>query len=157
MRKAPSNTDDVIDSRDVIERIEELESELGAVHGAQTESRETNLEFEEWLLAVRADASPAHENEHNREVEELQELRSLADQCDHVSDWVHGETLIRESHFTDYIEQLIDDCYEMPKEMKSGGWPWRHVSFDFEAAAEEAKVDYSEVTFWGETYLIHDC
>lgn len=90
----------------------------------------------------------------NLAVEKLEELRSLAAQCDHVSDWNHGETLIRESHFTVYIEQLIDDCYEMPKEMKSENWPWRHMSVDFEAAAEEAKGDYIEVTFWGETYFI---
>jgi hypothetical protein len=43
----------------------------------------------------------------------------------------------------------------MPKEMKSGNWPWRHMTIDYEAAAQELKADYNEVTFAGHTYLIH--
>lgn len=42
----------------------------------------------------------------------------------------------------------------MPKELNSGDWPWRHVKVDYEAAAEEAKVDYIEFDWDGVTYLI---
>ena len=52
------------------------------------------------------------------------------------------------------VEELIDDCYELPKEFKSGEWPWRHMKIDFEAAAEEAKQDYTSVEFFGITYWI---
>lgn len=53
MRNAPSNTDDVIDSRDVIERIAELESEreerdkLGALFAAAPLMRDTLQSFED--------------------------------------------------------------------------------------------------------------
>lgn len=156
MKNAPANTDDVIDSRDIIARIEELESDLQAVHEQETENGKTNLDFEEWLLAVRADASSAHCHENNADVEELQELRQLAADGESSPDWEYGETLIREDYFTSYIEELIGDCYEMPKEMRdnSGGWPWRHLTMDYGAAAEEAKADYMEVTFFGVVYLI---
>lgn len=145
---------DVIDSRDVIARIEELESELETAHEAATDAGETTLDFDEWQEAVFADASPAHYHEYHAEVEELRELRALAEQGENASDWQYGETLIAEGYFTDYIEQQIDDGYQLPKEMKSGNWPWRHMTLDYEAAAEEAKVDYDEVTFWGRTFLI---
>ncbi|MFC3652706.1 hypothetical protein ACFONN_14200 [Dyella humi] len=42
----------------------------------------------------------------------------------------------------------------MPKEMNSGKWPWCHMTMDWEAAAEAAKVGYNEVTFNDVTYLI---
>lgn len=115
------NTQDVIDSRDIIERIEELE-------GADTLEKE--------------------------EAEELAALQALRTQCEGYADWEHGETLIHETYFVTYIEELIDDCYSLPKEMKSGEWPWRHMKIDFEAAAKEAKQDYAEVDFDGQAYLI---
>lgn len=154
MNTKPSNSDDVIDSRDIIERIEELESELQTAHEQETTDGTTNLDFEEWLLAVRADSSPAHCHELNAEVEELQELRQLAADGESSPDWNYGETLIREDYFTDYIEELINDCYEMPKQMNSGEWPYRHMTIDFCAAAEEVKADYFEVSFFGTVYLI---
>jgi hypothetical protein len=125
-----SNTDDVIDSRDVIARIEEVRDllDLGSVTFTNDERRDAALE--------------------------LAALEKLAEEASGSPDWNYGETLIRESYFTDYIEQLIGDCYEMPRELSSGEWPWRHVTVDYEAAAEEAKADYIECDFDGETYLI---
>ena len=60
---------------------------------------------------------------------------------------------ILEGAFEKYIRDLIDECYEMPKEMQSGQWPYRHITIDYAAAAEEARQDYYEVDFDGVTYL----
>ena len=60
---------------------------------------------------------------------------------------------IREDAFEDYIKDLINDAYEMPKEMKSGQWPYRHITIDYAAAADEARQDYYDVDFDGVTYL----
>lgn len=149
-----SKSDDVIDSRDIIERIEELESTLEAAHDQETEEGATNLDFDEWLEAVIKDQSAAHAHEYWDDANELRTLQALASEAEDSPDWVYGETLINEAYFTDYIEQLIDDCYEMPKEINSGDWPYRHITIDYAAAAEEAKVDYSEVTFDGVIFLI---
>lgn len=115
------NSADIIDSRDIIARIDYLE----------------NTEDED-------------------EQEELANLLKLQEQAEGCSDWDYGATLVRESYFTDHIEELIKDCYNMPEEMDSGTWPYNHLSMDYEAAAEEAKVDYSEVDFDGVTYYIRD-
>lgn len=133
MARTITNTDDIIDSRDVIERIEELEGAL-------------DIDASEVL--------PGTSEEMQEMRYELATLRKLAKDAEDFPDWQYGETLIRESYFTDYIEQLIDDCYEMPKEFKSEGWPYRHMTIDYKAAADEAKADYIEVDFDGITYLI---
>lgn len=125
-----SNQDDIIDSRDIIARIEELETAFN--------DEEAGLSEEE--------------------LEELKALQALAEEAeDYSSDWIHGEQLIRRSYFVDYITQLIHDCYELPKEFNSGNWPYRHMTIDYEAAADEAEQDYASVDFDGVEYLIRSC
>lgn len=142
-----SNTDSVIDSRDIIERIEfleqELEDELDLVREDHPRMKEENLQ----KLLDKAEK----EYLESSDGEELKSLRKVADQCDGYGDWEYGEPLIHDSYWQDYIKELIEDCYmtaEMRKMMSS--WPWRHL--DLEAAAEEAKDDYMEVDFGGEVY-----
>lgn len=154
MSNTITNQDDTIDSRDIIERIEELEAALEAAHKEETTEGSTNLDFDEWVDVVIKDQSAAHAHEYWEEAKELKALKALAEEASSSPDWIHGETLINEDYFTAYIEQLIDDCYEMPKEMNSGNWPYRHMTINYEEAAEEAKVDYMEVDFDGTTYLI---
>jgi hypothetical protein len=58
-----SNADDIIDSRDVIARIAELERELEAIHDAETEADADEggpephqaIPFVDWLARVRDD------------------------------------------------------------------------------------------------------
>lgn len=90
----------------------------------------------------------------SEEAEELAELEALFEQASSSPDWEYGEQLISRDYFVAYIEELIDDCYEMPKQINSGEWPWRHMSLDIEAAAKEAESDYFEVEFFGRTFLI---
>ena len=73
------------------------------------------------------------------------------------SDADEGETIIAESHFVDYIKYMIDDCYDLPAELTSGDWPYRHITINYEAAAEEAKADYAELTFRGRNFYIQAC
>lgn len=141
-----SNNDDVIDSRDVIARIEELKDELGLSEG----------DFDEHGVNLR--------NSFNADPEkadlyaELKALEALAEEAEqYSSDWTHGETLIRRSYFVDYISEIISDCYELPKELTSGIWPYRHIKIDYEAAADEAEQDYTSVDFDGVEYLIRSC
>ena len=122
------NTQDVIDSREIIDRIEDLEGRI------------EDLEYIE---------EPSSE-----EAQELAILLKVQEQAEDCADYQYGEALIRESYFTDYIKELIADCYELPKEFNSGAWPWRHMTLDYEAAADEAKDDYTRVDFDGVTYLI---
>ncbi len=122
MTNTISNDDNIIDSRDVIARIEELEACDG--------------DLDEW------------------DADELTALKHLQEQAEGSPDWLHGEMIINESYFTEYIEELITDCYDDIPNHKHSGWPYNHMTLDYEAAAGEAKQDYMEVDFNGNTFLI---
>lgn len=169
--KTISNTDNVIDSRDIIERIDQLTGDfqdlVGAIESAETDE-EREMAFSAlatWLIG-NTDIVPdlktledlafddVSEWAESDDAHELKALLALADEADCSPDWLYGETLIHEDYFTDYIEELINDCYELPKEFNFNDWPWRHMTIDYEAAADEAKQDYIEVKFDGATYYI---
>ena len=117
MKLAPCNYDDLIDSRDVIERIEELEADDERTEG---------------------------------ETKELETLKKLAEEAEgYAADWQHGETLIRDSHFKEYAQQLAEDCGMMPE-----GNRWPLYCIDWEWAARELKHDYTSVDFGGVEYWI---
>lgn len=160
-----SNNDDVIDSRDVIARIEELESELVNVI-VHTTCRHCGCDIEgsaaddEWRDRGNNRTCPDddHEQQHEPvegtehgqlpedEADELQALQALAWEADdHTPDWEHGATLIRESHFADYCQQNLEDDNCFPP----------FLVIDWAATADNLGADYAEVDFDGVTYFIH--
>lgn len=117
MSNTISNMDDVIDSRDIIERIQELTDECESSY----------LDYDDYM--------------------ELCTLYDLAEECaDYSRDWEYGETLIRRSYFEDYIDEMVEDCYELPKDMPS----WMSINLDYNAL----EMDYTSVDFDGIEYLI---
>ena len=78
-----SNTADMIDSRDVIERIEELNDLI------DTAAEEGRGDFD-------LD-------------DELEALKTLVEEAGGSPDWLHGETLIRDSYFGTYAQELAED------------------------------------------------
>jgi hypothetical protein len=111
-----SNSDDVIDSRDVIARIDELEND-------------ENLDLVE--------------------VAELDALKALAEEAEqYAEDWSYGSTLIRDSYFTDYAEELCKDIGQLPRDIPD------YIVIDWEATAENLKADYTSVDFDGVEYWV---
>jgi hypothetical protein len=131
------NTEDLIDSRDVIERIEELETE-GALRAS--------VPGESWGEVADRDAADYLDDD---DADELRALRELAKECANYSDWGHGETLIRDSYFVTYAQELADDIGAVNSEI---GWPYSCI--DWEKAAWELRMDYTSVEFDGITYWI---
>lgn len=81
--------DDVIDTRDIIERIEELESDA-----------ETGSDLTE------------------EETAELNKLRDLIEECSQYnSDTEYGATLINENYWVDYVKELLEDCGDIPRDL----------------------------------------
>src|SRR3990167_1772516 len=99
-----SNRDDIVDSRDVIARIDELEEELAQAH---TDDDDAGEDFEEWLTALAESYDGTGREE---PAKELLALRALQDDAEgYCPDWHHGATLIRESYFQTYARELADD------------------------------------------------
>ena len=118
-----SNTDDFIDSRDVIERIDELRA--GWMATGDTD-----------------DLTP-------EEAGELAILEALADEGGVSPDWDYGETLIRDSYFREYAQNLASDIGAITDEYS---WPASHI--DWRAAAAALQQDYFDVDFDGVRYWI---
>ena len=119
------NRYDVIDSRDIIKRIEELEEE------------KDELEEEEL----------AQWEEDNKE--ELASLLELHKECGgYNANWQHGDILIHESYFAEYCKQFCEDIGDISTDIPD------YIVVDWEATADNLRVDYMEVEYNGETYLL---
>jgi hypothetical protein len=146
---------DMLALEDITDRVDELREEREDLVDAESDAdsaRDGDLEnHDAWITAREALAAWDHENG-----DELANLEAILDDCqgnggDHQWDgnW-YPQHLIARSYFVEYIKDLIHDCYEIKQ---SSEWPYRHMSLDYEAAAEEAEADYTEVTVDGSEYL----
>jgi antirestriction protein len=146
-----NNYADVLDSRDIIERISELEGELQDCHDTLVSDATASVgiseivtaDLEEWLREECDGGNP--------DAIELKALRELQNEAEGSPDWRHGETLIRDSYFEDYARELAEDC-GMLKDNES----WPYTCIDWEKAARELQYDYSAVDFDGVTYWIRN-
>ena len=148
-----SNTQDVIDSRDIIARIDELETDESMLQDTIIEAEEA-LESSEGAkdeMQAGKELTEAREalidfNEENEE--ELSSLKAVAEECENYADWKHGATLINYMYFTEYCMELLKDIGDLPQDIPS------YIAIDEEETAENLKADYMEVDFDGETYLM---
>lgn len=83
------------------------------------------------------------------DIYELEVLKKLEEQGKESPDWQYGETLIRESYFTDYAEEL---AYDLGLADENASWPISYI--DWDRAAADLKYDYFTVDFDGVYYLI---
>ena len=151
MTREVSNSADVLDSRDIIARIEELE-ELEAAYATAKEAFEglgddaTADDTDEAERALQA----AEEGFDEDAQEELKSLRELEEQAEGYSgDWRHGATLIRDSYFKTYAQELAEDIGAINRD---AAWP--NSCIDWEQAADELKADYTAVEFGDVTYWV---
>lgn len=56
------------------------------------------------------------------------------------------ETCIHDSKIEEYLEQMVYDCYEMPKDLPS----FISIEIDF----DQLKQDYTSFEYFGETYWV---
>lgn len=121
---------DVFDSRDLIERLEELE----ALEECANDPEATQEDLDEWTRDL---------------ADELTTLRAFAAEAeDYCEDWPYGETFIHEDYFTEYTKELVLDCGYIPASLPD----WIENNIDWDGVADELKVDYTEFELDGNTY-----
>jgi hypothetical protein len=113
------NTLELIDSRDVTTRIEEL------------------LNSFTWTLSEAT------------ELRALRELDKLG--SEYGEDWEYGCPIIRHSYFVEYIKSHYGEVYGI--ELENMPDVFRNA-IDWNAVAERAMIDYTEITFDDETYYV---
>lgn len=131
-----SSTDDIIEIRDVIDRVEELEDEISA--------------FEE---EAEPEAKEVKTNEENKA--ELELLAAFLEECrDNGGDEAWREhwyprLAIHESYFQEHAKELAEDLGLI---YSSQDWPLNCI--DWERAADELQRAYAVVEFEHETYYV---
>lgn len=172
MSKEITNSKDIIDSRDIIARIGELEENLKDCYEQYKEKFEDDYEeykndfdeegksplpivewldvnqlvimdFEDWL-----NSEEAYDEADKDEIDEYKALLSLQEEASGSPGWKYGEGLIRDSYFTEYTEELLKDIGYIPNDFPY----W--IKVDWEATAENVKQDYFGVDFDGVEYWI---
>lgn len=143
MRDAPTNSDEIIDVRDIISRIETLEPLVSSLIGIDPD--EEPAKFAE-AVATGSEAEQANE---------LQDLYAfMAGICGQGGDeqwrgdW-YPVTLVRDSHFKDYAQELAEDIGAINSDAT-----WPNNCIDWERAARELQYDYTSVEFDGVTYWV---
>lgn len=145
---APDVGGDIMDSRDIIKRLE-IFREAVRLMGVPEEKLDSMNNAENWPEELPEDIDTDDQDI----VEEFMRLRDLDEQGQRIaSDWTFGETLIREDYFVEYAEDYAGDVGLINEEAR---WPNNHI--DWEAAAEDLKQDYSTVTYGDATYLVRSC
>ena len=114
--------EDIIDVRDIIERFEELEQLQE--DGEYTEAPDCELSCLRELL----------EDLVGRDGDEQWR-----------GDW-YPVTLVNESYFAEYSQELLEDCGEIPRDLPS------YIVIDWEATADNLKGDYTTIEIDGCTF-----
>lgn len=115
-----TNNDDIIDVRAVIERVEETEATVGKLPDDEREEHK--------LLSAL-----------------LEDLKGNGGDHQWRGDW-YPVTLIRDSYFVRYTEELLTECGELPDTLP------HYVAVDWDKTAKNIQVDYATVDFDGVTY-----
>jgi len=157
MAREIDNTQDILDTRDVIARFEELESRRTDLADAAGEAEAEDCAADCAGRIVRAaectcgkadkfaDAESALSDWDEENAEELKNLRDFIDEGN--DEWKHGETLVRESYFKTYAQELAEDIGALEK---CDAWP--ATCIDWEHATRELQFDYSGADFGDVTY-----
>jgi hypothetical protein len=143
--------EDVLDSRDVIARFEEMESEREDLFLELEGAKDGSLGEDATRLA-EATAALAEWDELNGEelkalTDFLEELKGNGGDEQWRGDW-YPVTLVRESYWRDYAQEYAEDVGDPT--MRDAGWPYNCI--DWDQAARELRIDYTCSDFDGVTY-----
>lgn len=162
------NSEDIIDSRDVIARIEELREQRDNAHSkaddlraeadaldeerASEEDEDRCEELQDEARAKREEATQLCADALDEdEAAELAKLEEFNREGENASpDWHYGVGCIRESYFEDHARELADDIHG--KAVREASWPFDCI--DWGRAADALQHDYSAIDFDGVTYYV---
>lgn len=117
---------DIIDTCDIIERIEQLETIVEEMSDTDSSGKDAFRTESQDLIAL------------------MEELKGYGGDEQWRGNW-YPSTLIRDSHFRDYAIDLAHDMGEL-----NCKWPYNCI--DWDQAARELRLDYSSVDIGGVVY-----
>lgn len=140
------NEQDILDSRDIVSRISDLEGDREAL---VDEVEQCPMDTDEDVITKEDAQLALKEWDESEDGQMLAKLKAFEDEVS-SSEWRHGLILIRESCFVEYCQQLVSDIGDMPKEIPS------YIEIDWDKTADNLRADYSSADFDGVTYLYRE-
>lgn len=134
--------DDIVNRRDIEDRIDELESERDEFLDKTCEEAKLD-EIDDGYDELREETALIWE----KQTPEGEEWRTLTDVLEEMGS---ADYIVSEDHFPAYVEELLKDCGDIPR-----NFPW-YIEIDWEATAKNVRQDYSELEWDGHTYLYRD-
>ena len=134
------NTDDILDTRDMIARVEELRAEWSEATG--DEPADYSLGEDDWSIGLGDDGAA----EMVALLSLLDELKGYGGDEKWEGDW-YPVTLVRDSYFIEYAREAAEDIGAVPDDAS-----WPAYCIDWERAARDLRMDYTAADFNGVTY-----
>jgi hypothetical protein len=144
----------LLDTRDLIERRDELKSQIFSDFKERFEEEiedvddledfENKEEFEDSELVEGIDITDFLEM-WDDEFKEIEEINEIEENC---TDFIYGATLIHEDYFEEYCKELVEDCGYISKDFPS----W--IEVDWDATANNMSSDYTSVSYRGDDYYV---
>ena len=135
----------MIDTRDLAEKREELQTDLV---DSFNDYFDTEIEDFDELIKYIDDSEDEDVQEwrddNSDDFEHIDEINELEEE---ISGFSFGETLIPNDDFTEYCKGMVEDyLYNVPDFIK--------YRINWDGVASDLEVDYSSVTYQGESYLV---
>ena len=134
----------MIDTRDLADKREELQTDL-----VDSFNNYFDTEVEDFDELVKHIDDSENEDvqewrdDNSDDFEHIEEIDELEDE---ISEFFNGETLILEDDFTECCIDMVEDCYNLPGFVKD--------NIDWNGVASDLSVDYTNVKYQGESYLV---
>ena len=137
----------MIDTRDLVEKREELQTNLV---DSFNNYFDTEIEdFDELTKHISNSDNEDVEEWRDDKVYDFEHIDEINELEDESTEFSFGETLIPNDDFTEYCKDMVEDCYnlkDVPDFIKD--------NINWEGVASDLGVDYSNVTYQGVSYLV---
>lgn len=141
---------DIVDTRDIQERIDEIEDDIDTLENEMSDLEE---EIDE-LIDSEEDGN---QNIIDLKLDEIEEkvgvIKDLKEELDNllnikseVPEFEEGNTLIHENYWVEYVQDLVTDCGYISSDL-----PW-WIEIDWDRTADNVAQDYSTIEIEGNTY-----
>ena len=137
----------MIDTRDLAEKREELQTDLV---NSFNEYFETKIGyFDELIEHIDNSDNEDVEEWRDDKVYDFEHIDEINELEDEITEFSFGETLIPNDDFTEYCKGMVEDyLYNVPDFIK--------YNINWDGVASGLEVDYSSVTYQGESFLVRD-
>ena len=133
------------------DELNDLESELYDIENEDDYAdKQNDIDNKLEEIAEKENEIQECEFEYNRYSEELAELEELKEEIESNSDegFEYGIQLIHENYIDDYLDELLEACGYIPKDLPT----W--IEIDWQATYDNMKEEYNEIELNGNTFYV---